>query len=145
MTLTVWEVFVFGAISGYLAYVLFRNALWTEAKELKRFAERNRLERWRYSIGRNLIPLSIGSLLLSAWKEIELGWVWLAFGVGLVLLGLTAMTGYFLKKRMYETGFELEPPTVSELRAEVGKMKTSSVVFLCLLVLWIYSWINKVI
>jgi hypothetical protein len=145
MTLTVWEVFVFGAISGYLVYGLFRNALWTEAKGLKRFAERNRLEKWRYSIGRNLIPLSAGSLLLSVRKEIGLGWVWLAFGVGLVLLGLTAMVGFYLKKRMYETGFELESPTVSELRAEVGKMKSSSVVFLCLLVLWIYSWINKVV
>ena len=145
MTLTVTEILIFCAILGYLLYSLVRNALWTEAKEMELFAERSRLERWQYSFRRNLTVLAVGLLLLSVWRDIELGWVWLVFGVVLIVLGLAAIAGFFLKKRLLETGFELEPPTDSELKAKVGKMKSSSVLFLCLLCLWIYSWIHKVI
>lgn len=145
MTLTVTEILIFCAILGYLLYGLVRNALWTEAKDMELFAERSRLERWQYSFRRNLALLAVGLLLLSVWRDIELGWVWLVFGVVLTVLGLAAIAGFFLKKRFLETGFEMVPPTDTELKANVRKMKSSSVLFLCLLGLWIYSWIHKII
>jgi hypothetical protein len=145
MTMAVWEILIFGVVSSYLLYGVVRTALWTEAKELKHFAEISRLERWQTSLRRNLIFLCVGVLLLITWKDIEFGWVWLVFGVVLVVLGLASTAGYFLKKPLLKAGFEPKPPTVSELKTNVGKMKRLSILFLCLLGLWVYSWIQKVI
>jgi hypothetical protein len=145
MTLTISEILIFCAILGFLLYGVVRNALWSEAKDMEFFAKRSRPEKWQYSLRRNLTLLAVGLLLLCVWRDIELGWVWLILGVVLMVFGLAAIAGFFLKKHILEAGFELEPPTDAKLKANVGKMKSSSLLFLCLLGLWIYSWIHKVI
>ena len=145
MTLTISEILIFCAIFGFLLYGVVRNALWTEAKDMELFAKRSRPEKWQYSLRRNLTLLAVGLLLLNVWRDIELGWVWLILGVVLIVLGLAAITGFFLKKHILETGFELVPPTETKLKANVVKMKSSSLILLCLLGLWIYSWSHKVI
>ena len=145
MTMTSRDIIIFGITAGYLLHRLIRNALWNEEKELKRFAEVSAAGPWHHSLLHNWVPLSVGLLMIIAWNEIAFGWVWLAFGIFLVVLGLLPIVGLSLDRYLNKPDFDWEPRIESGLNAKVKKKSLSALFFLCMLSLWIYSWAYDVI